>query len=73
VILVTRNPRDGQKFWRFVRASLSGDGMEYATVENGPRAAFRWSDANSGSITLAAPQGGGVAQQMYNTRFTRLD
>ena len=73
VILVTRNPRDGAKFWRFVTGKLSGDGMEYVPMDSGPRAQFRWSDANSGSVTLTPPQGAGNAQPIYNTRFTRLD
>ena len=74
VILVTRNPRDGQKFWRFVRGTLSGDGMEYDTAAAGPRASFRWSDANSGSVTLMPPPGSsGNAPPVYNSRFSRLD
>jgi hypothetical protein len=73
VILVTRNPRDGAKFWRFVTGKLAGDGMEYLPVDSGPRAQFRWSDANSGSVTLTPPQGAGNAQPIYNTRFARLD
>ena len=64
----------GRGGWRFVRSKLSGDTLTYETRDRGPRFVFKWSDANSGSVTIFPPeQSGGRTPPPYNSRFTRLD
>jgi hypothetical protein len=74
VIMATRNPKEGFRFWRFVRGNISGDTLEYLPKDQGaPRLSFRWSDANGGNVTAQLPQGAAMGQASTHSKFTRLD
>lgn len=64
--------RDGQQRtkWRFLRGMLSGDAIEFDNSDQNLRWSFRWSDANSGKLSIH-PQGGGG--RMVTGSFARLD
>ena len=83
VILMTQMPGRGGG-WRFIRPAIKDNAIE---LQGGfGRLAFKWTDDNSGTVTLSpldnkgvssgggGPAGGGVARvQVATSRFTRLD
>ena len=66
----------GQGKWRFVRAAMSGDGIEFLQPEGQMKVSFKWSDANSGKLSMFPEGGGGRGGQnnkIVTGSFTRLD
>ena len=60
-------------FWRFTRAPLSGNRLEFALGTDGfHRIQLDWSDANSGGVYNIEERPGRPASHS-STRFTRLD
>jgi hypothetical protein len=64
----------GQGGFRFVRADLSGDTLDYTARAGGQRLVFKWSDANTGSVVVfPTERSHGSQRAPYSGRFTRLD
>jgi uncharacterized caspase-like protein len=59
-------------FWRFITASLSKDGLEFVPMQGASRFIFRWSDADSGSLTQSTASRQN-ALKLHEDRFRRLD
>ncbi len=70
LFITTRRLTGGQAFWTFTRGTLSGDSLEFMLDGVSARHVMKWSDANSGSVSIIP-----VAQsgRILNSRFTRLD
>ncbi len=74
MIMATRNPRFGTRFWRFVRGTVSGDQLEFLPKEEGaPHLSFRWSSAAGGNVTMLLHRGGPQGQAASHGKFSRLD
>jgi hypothetical protein len=58
--------------WRFLRGVLSGDNVDFENPDQNLRWAFRWSDANSGRLSII-PQRGGARARTATGSFARLD
>jgi hypothetical protein len=72
VVFITR--LGGKGGWRFVRPTLTNDTMTYETRgPQGPRFVFKWTDANSGTVTQFAPERSGRPIPPSTSKFTRLD
>ena len=71
-ILVVRV--SGQAGWGFRRVPYAGDNLNMSMRDQqGPRFEFRWSDANSGTMTAFPPERGGRTASPFTSKFTRLD
>ena len=70
------NPKTGKfeagSIWRFTTANVLGDRIEFVPRDQASRFIFKWTDANSGTIsyTKDSGTGGGLGATEH---FTRLD
>lgn len=71
LITVSRDQKRRAK-WRFLHGTLSGDSVEFLHPDGNFRCAFKWNDANSGSVSIV-PEGGGKNSRLYTGSFARLD
>lgn len=71
IIMASRDA--GQPFWRYLSASVTGDTLEAQSWARGPRYVLRWSDRQSGSVSIFPSPDTVNASTPYNGRFTRLD
>ena len=69
-IVISGNNRG--PFWRFVTATVSKDGLEFVPMQGASRFFFRWSDADSGSLTQSSASRQN-ALKLHEDRFRRLD
>ena len=61
-----------QTKWRFLRGVLSGDSIDFDNSDQNLRWAFKWSDANSGKLSIQQHGSSGNAR-MVTGSFARLD
>ncbi len=61
-----------QTKWRFLRGVLSGDSIDFDNSDQNLRWAFKWSDANSGKLSIQQHGSSGNAR-MVTGSFSRLD
>ena len=75
VVLVMRVR--GQTGFRFIRPDLLGDTLDYKPRDQGASFSFKWTDANSGKVTVQPPRRRtdrpGQIVHPYTGTFTRLD
>ncbi|MBV8393857.1 MAG: caspase family protein, partial [Alphaproteobacteria bacterium] len=74
---------DGSMSWRFVRATISGDTLEFVPSDQRPKQSFKWNSAAGGSVTMIPTGHGGTgsqtiggnsnAQSIKSYSFERLD
>ena len=72
------NPKTGKmeagSLWRFTTATVSGDRIDFVPRDQANQFTFKWSDANSGTISYTGGGGGGGGPSLGSVeRFTRLD
>ena len=74
------NPKTGKieagSLWRFTTATVAGDRLEFVPRDQASRFIFKWTDANSGTIsyTKESGTGGGTGGGLGAVEhFTRLD
>ena len=72
VVLVTRLGR-ARYSWRLIRATVSGSSIEMVPFGGAPTYAFRWRDANSGSLTANRNWSGSASAPPFHGSFSRLD
>ena len=61
-----------QAKWRFLRGVLSGDSIDFDNSDQNLRWGFKWSDANSGKLSIQQHSSSNNAR-MVTGSFTRLD
>jgi hypothetical protein len=72
--LIMSSKLGGRGGWRFLQGTLSGDSIDMLPKDGGRRHAMRWSDANSGSMTIFPLQNSPSSQDsLWSTTFTRID
>ena len=73
LVVVFRQVKDGKAGWNFARGTLSGGTLEFLPSSGAARHILKWSDANSGSVTIMPGNSGNLQSGIFNGRFTRLD
>lgn len=61
-------------YWRFAKGKIVGDTLEFTGASWGGHWAFKWKDANSGSVAVQVVDTGSQRNgKIYTASFTRLD
>ena len=68
-ILAAKTPK--MRYWRFIRATVSGEKLDFRPSSTSAHFTFEWRDANSGSVGVVWQND--AQARPHSARFTRVD